>query len=953
MNQTFLEIVAQDIIAKHGTDLARTAVVFPNKRAALFMNQHLARLSSRPIWSPAYITISELFRQNSSRMIADPIKLICDLHKSFTTVTRIDESLDHFYSWGEIMLADFDDIDKNMADASKVFKNLKDIHELDDISYLSEEQKGVLKRFFTNFSDDHNTELKRRFLNLWSHFEDIYNDFNQRLSRQNLAYEGALYRAVATDADIHHQYDKYIFVGFNLIQPVEQTLFQQLKEAGKALFYWDFDHYYMAPQKHHEAGTFISQYLKKFPNELDGNNKSIYDNLRQNKEVTYIGTSTKSIQARYIGEWLKAKKRLESGIKTAIVLCDENLLQTAILSIPESAQHINITTGIPLKNTPAASFVDDLIQLQTQGIDHNKQKFRLKNVLTILKSPFIRYISSRFNELGKSLRDDRRFFLSPDELKIDEPLGILFKPVSRTPENQHAELCDWMLRIIQIVATNTKDKSPLLQESIYRIYTLINRIRSLIHDEDIRLDVKTLQRLIKQVVSSTSIPFHGEPASGIQVMGVLETRNLDFDHMLILSCDEQNMPKGINDSSFIPYAIRKAYGLTTTEHKVALYSYYFHRMIQRASDITLVYNQTAGDKQRNEMSRFMLQLMIESPLNIRHKNLQPNFTPTANTPQSIKKSARMMEKLYAMEKLSPTAINRYLGCQLRFYYDKIAGIKEPETDEVNEVDNRIFGNIFHRAAELIYLKLTENGGTVAARQMEEMIKHPRQIEDIVDQAFREELFQVKNNRFKPEYTGLHLINRRVIIDFLRQMLKNDCKIAPLTIRGLEQEIETTVEVNCGGQTKELRIGGIIDRLDEFDTDKRTLRILDYKTGAKATENIKMEDIFSNKDRHKNHADYFLQTILYSVLVKNDKTLCDKGQSVIPALLFIQKSQAEDYDPTLAINNEKIEDIQPYEEEFIKQLKDVVNDIFNPHKDFLPTEHKESCKYCPYKGLCYL
>jgi hypothetical protein len=271
--KSFLEYVAEDIIRKYGTDLSRTAVVFPNKRASLFLNDHLARLTNgKPLWSPAYITISELFRQQSSLSVADPIKLVCDLHKSFCLHTGSDETLDKFYGWGQLLISDFDDIDKNMADADRVFANLRDIHELDDLSYLTDEQRQLLKHFFSHFTEEHETELKQRFLRLWSHFIDIYHDFNERLSKQGLAYEGALYRSVVTThlsplttttpapspagpSSGFSQYDRYLFVGFNLLQKVEQQLFSQLQKEGKAYFYWDFDDYYM---HNHEAGRYIA-----------------------------------------------------------------------------------------------------------------------------------------------------------------------------------------------------------------------------------------------------------------------------------------------------------------------------------------------------------------------------------------------------------------------------------------------------------------------------------------------------------------------------------------------------------------------------------------------------------------------------------------------------------------------------------------------------------------------
>ena len=349
--KTFLEFVSEDIINKWGTDLSRIAVVFPNKRAALFMNEHLARYAGKPIWSPSYITISDLFRQHTARAVGDPIKLVCDLHKSFVKCTGIDETLDHFYGWGQLLITDFDDIDKNMADADKIFCNLKDIHELDDISYLTDEQREMLKRFFANFGDDHESELKKRFLSLWSHFGDIYHDYNERLCSQGLGYEGSIYREVAENGDTNFKYDKYIFVGFNLLQKVEQKLFARLKGMGKAHFYWDFDASYMPRNKFvqsTEAGHFIAMYLEHFPNELDTRSADIYSNMRKPKNITFLTASTEDIQARYVSPWLRHDNRFKDGRHTAVVMCDESILLPVMHSLPPEVDKVNITSGFPL-----------------------------------------------------------------------------------------------------------------------------------------------------------------------------------------------------------------------------------------------------------------------------------------------------------------------------------------------------------------------------------------------------------------------------------------------------------------------------------------------------------------------------------------------------------------------------------------------------------------------------
>lgn len=594
--KSFLTYVAQDIIQKYGNNLSDIAIVFPNKRASLFLNEQLARLVSHPLWSPTYITISDLFRQHTTLKVGDPIKLVCDLHKSFVECTGIEETLDHFYGWGQLLIADFDDVDKNMASARQLFANLSDIHELDDVSYLTEEQKEIIKKFFSNFSDDHNTELKKRFLQLWSHFYDIYTNFNQRLEAQNLAYEGALYRRVVEDESLEFRHKKYLFVGFNMMQCVEQKLCSRLQKEGKAAFYWDFDKYYM--KDGNEAGYYIRQLMSAFGNELDYlSDTELYDSFDSTKDITYISAPTDNIQARYIHSWLMQNERYKQGRSTAIVLADESLLPTVIHSLPEEVESVNITLGYPLQQTPFYSLIQSLTDLQTLGYDKDRDCYRLRYVNYVLRHPYAQYISSAYADLMGELHDKKIFFPSRKWLcqKEDEGLEILFQEMS-SGENFNLSLVQYLLDVLKNIGTQARTlDDPLFQESLFRTYTLVNRLHELIQSGDLIVDIITLQHLLLQLMQTTTIPFHGEPAEGIQIMGVLETRNLDFDHIIVLSASEGNLPKGVNDSSFIPYSLRKAYGLTTVDNKVAIFSYYFHRMLQRSADITLTYNNSTEE----------------------------------------------------------------------------------------------------------------------------------------------------------------------------------------------------------------------------------------------------------------------------------------------------------------------------------------------------------------------
>ena len=956
MRKTFLEYVAEDLLKKYGIDLSRITLVFPNKRASLFLNEHLARMADGPLWSPVYTTISQLFRDRSERVVADNIKLVCDLYRIYVQCTGTTETLDHFYGWGMLMLSDFDDIDKNLADATDVFRNLSNIHELNDVSYLSEEQREVLKRFFNNFSDDYNTELKNRFLQLWQNFGNIYNSFNDHLQEEGLAYEGALYREVVNNDLATYDADTYIFVGFNMLQKVEQKLFTLLAKAGKAKFYWDFDRYYMEGANN-EAGYYIRQYLEAFPNELFNRDDEIYNNFRTEKVLRFISASTETIQGRFVGHWLQNEDFVRAGRKTAVVLCDENLLQTVVHSLPSEVENVNITTGFPLAQSPVFSFVNALINLQTIGYTKSAERYRLQYVRAVLRHPYSLFLSDNCTEQLRALEEHHTYYPSRQEMAVDEGLTLIFANLEEgvaDVQTYHAKLVDWILSMLKTVGKSTQETDDhLMKEAIYRMYTLFNRLHELIVSGDLSVDLITLLRLITQLVQSTSIPFHGEPAIGLQVMGVLETRNIDFDNVLLLSCNEGNMPKGVNDASFIPYAIRKAHSLTTIDHKVAIYSYYFHRLLQRAQNITILYNNATEDGHTGEMSRFMLQMLVESGHKIERLSLQAGQMPNVLQPHAVEKTDSIMQQLMKLDKLSPTAINRYLRCQLLFFYNTVAGLKESD-EETDDIDNRTFGNIFHKGSQLIYEQLMDANFTVSENAIKDFLADKSALLRIVDRTFNEELFKVANANQHPQYNGLQLINRGVIISYLKKLLQMDLSLTPFRILAMEKPVEQEVVFNVDGKAHTLTIGGYVDRLDEVEEGNgKVIRVVDYKTGRKPqTAVAAFEDIFSGDKVTKNHADYYLQTFLYAAIVRDSLKWNKQKLPVSPALLFIQQASAEENDPVLRVGKERINDIAVYHNDFWAHLKALLSEIFNKERAFMPTKDRERCTRCPYRQVCY-
>ena len=956
--ESFLKLVAADLYKHTEGNLAHTAVVFPNKRAGLFFNEYLAQESDSPIWSPAYVSISELFRSLSPWEVGDPVKLVCELYKIFRRETQSTETLDDFYFWGEMLISDFDDADKNKVDTDKLFSNLQDLRNImDDYTFIDDEQEEAIRQFFQNFSIERRTALKERFISLWDVLGNIYKGFRESLASQNIAYEGMMYRHVIEHLDVDKlPYEKYVFVGFNVLNKVEHTLFTQLRDAGKAVFYWDYDEFYKRENRQavtHEAGEFIRRNLRDFPSPLPD---ELFNNLSKPKEVHYIASSTENAQARYLPQWIRNNLTTPEK-ETAVVLCNEALLQPVLHSLPAEVKHVNITMGFPLSQTPVYSFLIALLELHTHGFNFKSGRYTFQSVVTLLKHPYTRQLTGQAELLEKELTRDNRFYPLPGELGKDEFLTRLFTPLSGNL-NLCIRLSETLQQVAGIYQANTSGTedtdafNQLYRESLFKAYTTINRFRTLIEEDELTVQPETFRRLLVKVLSATNIPFHGEPAIGMQVMGVLETRNLDFRHLVLLSVNEGQLPKSGGDSSFIPYNLRKAFGMTTIEHKIAVYAYYFYRLLQRAERITLMYNTSSDGLNRGEWSRFMLQFLIEWPHPITRQFLEAGQSPQGTSPITVEKTPDVMRRMQSLfdvranpkAKFSPSALNYYLDCPLKFYYRYVAGLSAP--DEVSaEIDSATFGSIFHYAAEHIYKDLTTHGKVIHKEALETLLRNEVKLQDYVDAAFKELFFHVPQNE-KPEYNGVQLINSAVIARYLKQLLQNDLRYAPFTFVASEIEVDEPIDIQTPKGVIKSRIGGIIDRMDSKDG---TLRIVDYKTGGDADTPPHVESLFIPDKKRSN---YVFQTFLYAAI------MCRKQPTmkIAPALLYIHRAATETYSLVIQMGEprkpkEAVEDFSKYEKEYRERLQGLLEEIFNPEKSFTQTEIIEKCTYCDFKALC--
>ncbi|WP_175629477.1 PD-(D/E)XK nuclease family protein [Bacteroides acidifaciens] len=952
--QTFLQLVAHDLYSKIGNDLSRTVLVFPNKRANLFFNEYLAGESDQPIWAPAAMSISDLFQKLSVQKTGDPIRLVCELYKVFKEETQSQETLDDFYFWGELLISDFDDVDKNMVDADKLFSNLQDLKNLmDDYDFLDKEQEEAIRQFFQNFSIERRTELKAKFISLWDKLSSIYHRYQENLAELGIAYEGMLYRNVIEQLDTDRlKYDKYIFVGFNVLNKVEHQLFKLLQDADKAMFYWDYDIFYTQQIKKHEAGEFLKRNLQDFPNELPD---SYFDSFKTPKNIRYISASTENAQARFLPEWIRttfSNSECEEK-ENAVVLCNEALLLPILHSIPQEVKNVNITMGFPLAQTPVYSFINAAMELQTNGYRSDTGRFTYEAVSAILKHPYTQQLSTHADSLEDELTKTNRFYPLPSELKQDDFLANLF-----TPRSGIKDLCDYLVGLIKDISILYRKEgeyndifNQLYRESLFQSHLKINRLYSLIESGELNVRTDTLKRLISKVLTASNIPFHGEPAIGMQVMGVLETRNLDFRNLVMLSLNEGQLPKSGGESSFIPYNLRKAFGMTTIEHKNAVYAYYFYRLIQRAENITLLYNTSSDGLNRGEESRFMLQLLVEGPHEITREYLEAGQSPQSNQEIQIEKTPKVLRRIYRAYDstnpksviLSPSALNAYLDCRLRFYYRYVAGLKTP--DEVSaEIDSALFGTIFHLSAQLAYTELTANGNMIQKEDLERLLRDEVKLQSYVDRAFKKELFKVAPEE-KPEYNGVQLINSKVILSYLKQLLRNDLQYTPFEMIAMEEKVVEEITIRTGQGPFTLRLGGTIDRMD---AKEGTLRIVDYKTGGSPKTPANIEQLFTPSETRPN---YIFQTFLYAAIMSRKQSLM-----VAPALLYIHRAASESYSPVIEMGEPRkpkmpVNNFAFFEDEFRERLQALLEEIFDEKEAFTQTEDIKKCSYCDFKAIC--
>ncbi len=1003
---SFLAAVAQDLLSRFGTDMTNVTVVFPNKRARLFLNEELLARTSSPMWAPRYASIAELFDIIVGDEVMETVPAVCRLYHIYKeAMGEKAESLDMFWGWGEILLQDFEDIDKHLVDADALFLNAKELNEMESLDFLTDNQRDALERFFGSFDPGKRTHIQERFKELWTVMPRLYHGLRENLPEGAMPYRGALERKAVENIGRLTGQDAertYCFVGFNMLSETEKKLMSHLEGRGRAVFYWDYDVMYLENTEF-EAGDFIRENLLRFPNALKG--CDIYDNLRKKTDITFISTSTDSIATRYIPEWLGRKHLTETERETALVLCDEQQLQTVLHAIPDGEKQdeektefvketnftnkpdepnkpnnandtkcaesqikvprdVNITMGYTLTGTPVFSLVLALIALQTDGWDEKRRRFRMSFLKAVNLHPYSAHLEQSVWNRRVEPTDAPALVEYLDEIVI--ALATKFK--EDDSDEPQAEQYDVSVASAEDARTKAdKDFDDVLMlESIYLIHKTLLQFLGVVADAEypLHLQPTTLRRLLRRVLGTRSIPFHGEPAQGLQVMGVLETRCLDFRHLLMLNVGEGFLPRNSMDNSLIPFTLRVGFGLTTVRHRIAVFAYYFYRLIQRAEHVTCIYNENSSGTVRHEMSRFLRQLQAETDLPIHYLRLEASQDVMLAELDEIPKSPDILALLHERHNLkvnaqarpiSPSSINRYLDCKMKFYLSTVCGMRV-EQDPDDGIDARLMGNIFHNSAEEIYREMLSHSkdNTIPSTQISAYTKDKGdRLQRIIDEQFKKEANVT-------EFRGENILIREVIERYLLNLLRWDEAHAPITMEAMESDVSMPIDVKIENETVTVLTGGRVDRMDiltEAD-GTRHFRILDYKTGSHENDVRKFADIF--KPDHT-HAGYYLQTFLYALAAKHEGTTT---LPIKPVLFYTAKAGRPDYDPTLHIASGEskkdadstvpsgpVENIALYEKDFLDGLSAVIAEIFSPKVPFSKTSNADACKYCDFRKLC--
>lgn len=953
----FLLNVAQTFYKVYGQKISRFTFVFPNRRAGLFFQQYLSQVAGQPIFSPEILTISDLFLRLGKYKKADNIELLFHLYDIYRKISSSEESFDEFYFWGDMLLNDFDDVDKYMADASQLFRNIFDLRELEgEYNYLSPEQVAAIQRFWSSFLPVGSNEKKVNFLRMWEVLFQLYSGLRSRLAAKGLGYEGMIFRnvaeMVARNEDIAVGFEKIVFVGLNGHSKSEEVLLRYLQKRGIADFYFDYSSP-LVQDNNNRASFFISKNRSLFPSQLS----LLPENqFLEKPSIEIIGIPSLVGQGKFVCNILKfllSENCLtpDKAINTAIVLPDENALLPILYSIPPDIDKINVTMGYSLSNAPVSGFIDMVSELHRNAFRNQyKDSFYHKNVLPILNHRYVQsFVGSAGDVLKQNIIRYNKIIIHSDELKVHPLLDLIFTPV-----RDFRELGTLLKAILSklnmsLADKNTQDNGSSLpfemeSEFIIEYYKTVNKLEGALTDISTDMSIDTYLKLLKKHVQATSVSFSGEPLAGLQIMGVLETRSLDFENLVILSMNEGIFPTKKSSNSFIPYNLRKGFDLPTYEHQDSIFAYHFYRLINRARRVYLLYDTRAEGLLTGEVSRYFNQIKYLYPdsFDINEKLAVYKVSTSDSTRIVVEKTPEIMAKMDRFtsggdKSLSASAINTYLNCPLQFYFSVVEGMDE--SDEVSEsIEASTFGTIFHSVMEAIYNPLEEK--MVTADLLKAIMKDDNLLTGIIEKSFTDNFFNTEKVR---KLTGRNFLAGEVIRKYVKQVLAVDVKLTPFIYVKSEKKIVVDYTLPSG---RIVSLKGFIDRIDNT---KGKIRIIDYKTGRGDLNFRTMEDLFDKQ--MKNRPKAVMQVFMYAHLFLDE---CPDNV-VVPGIYYLRDLFSGYFDPIIKNKGLKnalaVSDFALVRTDFKVLFDACIDEIFDSLIPFNQSQTGEPCKWCQFATIC--
>ena len=932
MDNSFLYQIARAYAAQSDVDLRRCLFVFPSRRSSLFFQKYLGQCSERPVFSPDIVTIGDLFARLSDLRRGDKIELLYILWTCYASVCRAHgrekvEDFDEFVSLGETILADFNDVDKYMSDHSKLFALIRDLRELDSgYDFLSEEQRDALRRFWGVIVSGKESKEKEKFLGMWAMLDNLYVAFRKALLERGLAYEGMLQREVVenllhADAGMVSSrlsaYSRIVVVGQNALCKCEMALLDYTRREVDGDFYWDYYGECLRDPAN-KASFFIKGYMERYPSKYE-----IEAEAAGVPEIKVVAASSAVAQAK-----VAAAELAEAGeSSTAVVLPDENLLMPLLNSIPENIRKVNVTMGYGLHNSSTASLMDMMASLQMNRRDRG---FYHKDVLAILNHPFVRNLAPEtVPKLKHDLVKKNLIYAGPEVFASDELLSLIF-----TPKGDMDGVAAWQMECLEKIAPSL---TAIESEFAYGYYTSISHLRDL----GIRMGLKTYFRFLREATSRISVDFRGEPLRGLQVMGPLEVRAIDFETLIILSVNEGVFPAKSQGESLIPYNVRRGFGLPTVELFDSIAAYHFYRSIYRAKKVVLVYDSRTKGMLSGEESRFVKQLRYHYRYPIRFESVELEIMPVENAIRSVAKTPEVMARMRELfieegedrKRFSASSLNDYLSCRLKFYYKYVAGLEEE--DEISEdLDAGQFGNTFHHTMEAIY-KDAGAGSVITKALLGQYITKKDYIESLVHIFLNKEIKQPDDAPLERR----NQITANLVAEMVRTTLRRDQDYAPFILVDTEQEVIKEVDITVDGAPSKVLLKGIIDRRDRKETGPH--RICDYKTGSvvevsKYLETSCLDKVFDGEAKTS------FQMLLYALLLSLEKECA--GSDFLLAVYQIKHLYSRGVESKFCPHDTV--------EAFAVRLRGLLEEIFNPEVAFDGIDAGDkTCEYCPAKAIC--